>query len=53
MDLVGFLNSIAYRSNSIDLGRRGLAADGEEHEGRIHYEDGISGALSAAPRGSI
>jgi hypothetical protein len=47
MDLVGFLNSIAYHSNSIDLGRRGLATDGEEHEGRIHYEDGISGALSA------
>jgi hypothetical protein len=47
MDLVGFLNSIAYYSNSIDLGRRGLATDGDEHEGRINYERGISGALSA------
>jgi hypothetical protein len=47
MDLIGFLNSIAYHSNSIDLGRKGLATDGDEREGRINYERGISGVLSA------
>jgi hypothetical protein len=47
MDQVGFLNSIVVLVNKIDRGRKGLATNGEEHEGRIHYEDGISSALSA------
>jgi hypothetical protein len=47
MDLDGLRNSILGAAADIDTGRKGLAADGEEHEGRIHYENGISTALSA------
>lgn len=36
------LSSVFY----IDLGRKGLATDGKEHEGRLAYERGISEALS-------
>jgi hypothetical protein len=35
------IGAVAY----IDSGRKGLATDGEEHEGRISYEMGISAAL--------
>jgi len=45
MDLIGFLDDLADFSNIIDLGRKGLATDGREHEGRINYERGISGSL--------
>ncbi|GHV95736.1 hypothetical protein AGMMS50293_20560 [Spirochaetia bacterium] len=47
MDLTGFLDSIAEYVYYIDMGRKGLAIDGEEHVGRIHYERGISGASNA------
>jgi hypothetical protein len=33
--------------NYIDGGRKGLAIDGSEHEGRILYEDGLSEAMAA------
>jgi hypothetical protein len=46
MDLTGFLNDLADLSNKIDIGRKGLSSDGEEHEGRLNYEKGISGALA-------
>ena len=45
MDLIGLLNNILRTVVDIDSGRKGLTADGEEHDGRINYERGISGAL--------
>jgi hypothetical protein len=45
MDLNSFLADLVFYANKIDTGRKGLAANGEEHAGRIHYEDGISGSL--------
>jgi hypothetical protein len=47
MDLVSFLNNLVSQANDIDMGRKGVATDGEEHEGRIAYQNGISGALAA------
>jgi hypothetical protein len=47
MDLYSFLDKIALYANKIDIGRKGFAVDGEEHAGRIHYEDGISGSLAS------
>jgi hypothetical protein len=47
MDLDGLLNRVFWAVAYIDSGRKGLAADGEEHNGRIHYEKGISSSLSA------
>jgi hypothetical protein len=47
LDPTGLLNSIVDSAFFIDRGRKGLATDGNEHEGRINYERGISGALSA------
>ncbi|GHT94407.1 hypothetical protein FACS1894141_1010 [Spirochaetia bacterium] len=32
---------------SLDGGRKGFAADGKEHDGRLSYEDGISTAMSS------
>jgi hypothetical protein len=29
------------------LGRKGFATDGEEHQGRLNYEDGIAAASAA------
>jgi hypothetical protein len=40
------LNNIFISVNSLDLGRKGLATDGKEHQGRIHYESGISLAMT-------
>ncbi|GHU57011.1 hypothetical protein FACS189442_5880 [Spirochaetia bacterium] len=31
----------------IDLGRKGVSTDGEEHQGRIYYQSGIAIALAA------
>jgi hypothetical protein len=47
MDLTSFINELSFYANAIDIGRKGLATDGEEHEGRISYERGISGTLTA------
>jgi hypothetical protein len=41
------LNSLIAFANDIDAGRKGLAADGMEHEGHISFDRGISGALTA------
>jgi len=43
MDLIGLINKILKSAYTIDKGRQGLKTDGEEHEGRLHYETGISG----------
>lgn len=45
MELAGFLNKLTKFSNNIDIGRKGLATDGEEHRGRVFYERGIAGSL--------
>jgi len=45
MELAGILNKLTRFSNNIDIGRKGLATNGEEHRGRIYYERGIAGSL--------
>jgi hypothetical protein len=47
MELIGFLNNLVFIANDIDIGRKGLAVDGKEHEGRIFYEKGIASAATA------
>jgi hypothetical protein len=44
MDLTGLINSVLSSTRDIDMGRKGVAADGSEHEGRISYENGIATA---------
>jgi hypothetical protein len=46
MDLIGLLNDILVGTTNIDKGRKNLATNGLEHEGRLLYEDGISLALT-------
>jgi hypothetical protein len=53
MDLAGLLNKVFQAVVDIDTGRKGLSTDGEEHNGRIHYENGISAALSAFQEAQI
>jgi len=43
----GLLRSITDAATSIDLGRKGFATWGKEHEGRRSYERGIAEALTA------
>jgi len=45
MDQTGLLARIITAAAYIDNGRKGLDTDGEEHNGRISYEIGISNAL--------
>jgi hypothetical protein len=47
LDLVGLLAKIIQSVYQIDVGRKGFLTDGQEHEGRISYEEGISNALAA------
>jgi hypothetical protein len=47
LDKAGLIYSITDAATSIDLGRKGFATWGKEHEGRRSYERGISAALSA------
>jgi len=47
MDLTGLLNSVLESAYQIDQGRKGLSTDGEEHQGRLYYEEGIAGASKA------
>ena len=47
MDLIGLVNSINDATIAIDFGRKGFAARGKAEEGRLSYENGIAGALSA------
>ncbi|GHU17091.1 hypothetical protein FACS1894163_07570 [Spirochaetia bacterium] len=46
MDTAGLIARILEASADIDAGRKGLAAFGEEHEGHLSYEKGITAALS-------
>jgi hypothetical protein len=47
MDLISFLNDLAFCAYEIDTGRKGLATHGEERSGHVYYDRGISGALAA------
>ena len=47
MEETGLLNSIFSSAINIDKGRKGLRTNGEEHEGRLLYEEGIADALNA------
>jgi hypothetical protein len=46
-DQTGLTNKILFSVENIALGRKNLATDGREHEGRLFYEDGISTAAIA------
>jgi hypothetical protein len=47
LDPIGLTDKILTAVESIDAGRKGFAMDGQEHEGRLSYEDGISTAMTA------
>jgi len=47
MELTGLLSNILKSAARIDQGRKGLSTDGEEHQGRLYYEEGIAGASNA------
>jgi hypothetical protein len=47
MDQTGLINKILAAVDNIDVGRKGLTTDGQEHEGRIAYENGIAAASAA------
>ena len=47
MDLTGLVNKILKSTARIDKGRKGLKTDGDEHQGRLYYEEGIAGASNA------
>jgi hypothetical protein len=47
LDLNGLLDNISVSVANIDFGRKGFAADGREHDGRIAYERGITGAAES------
>jgi hypothetical protein len=46
MDLTGLISRVLFSARNIDMGRKGFATDGNEHNGRIFYERGISTALA-------
>jgi hypothetical protein len=45
MDMTGLIARIFTATAYIDNGRKGLDTDGQEHEGRLSYEVGISSAF--------
>jgi hypothetical protein len=47
LEQIGLLNSLVQAAFYIDAGRKGLATTGEEAQGHINFDDGISGALAA------
>jgi hypothetical protein len=47
MDLTSFLVSLTSYVIDIDAGRKGFTINGQEHEGHISFDRGISGSLSA------
>jgi hypothetical protein len=47
LDLRGLVNKIYEAASGIDSGRKGLAVEGKEPEGRIAYEGGIFLAMTA------
>jgi hypothetical protein len=53
LDLIGLLDDILDSTNNINIGRKGLATDGEEHTGRLNYELGISKALDSFQKAQV
>jgi hypothetical protein len=53
LEPTGLLNNIFISINAIDFGRKMLATDGKEHQGRLSYEDGISTAMSSFQEAQI
>jgi hypothetical protein len=47
MDPIGLITRVVLSAADIDAGRKGLATDGREHEGRLAYEKGISSSAIA------
>jgi hypothetical protein len=47
MAQTSLLNDLIFYANEIDSGRKGFATAGKEGKGRLSFEDGISGALTA------
>ncbi|WP_148257245.1 hypothetical protein [Treponema primitia] len=45
MEKTGLLYEVFKSVYNIDLGRKGFATDGGEHQGRLFYESGISSAM--------
>jgi len=52
MDPTGLADKIVLSAKLLDIGRKGLATDGQEHVGRLDYEKGING-LSVAFQESL
>jgi len=46
LDPIGYVLSITQAAAAINIGRKGFATWGKEHEGRMSYERGIAEALS-------
>ena len=42
MDLIGFIDNIVAGAARVDKGRKGLSTNGEEHQGRLYYEEGFA-----------
>jgi hypothetical protein len=47
MDMIGLINNISSAVDYLANGRKGFATKGEEREGRVLYETGISMALAS------
>jgi hypothetical protein len=47
LDRIGLLDNLVDCAVHIDAGRKGFATTGEEHEGHLNFDRGISGALTA------
>jgi hypothetical protein len=47
LDQIGLIDKILDAVENISLGRRGFTTDGEEHKGRIFFENGITGAAES------
>jgi len=53
MDRDSLLSDLEDYASDIDAGRKGLTMDGREHEGRIFWEKGISGAMASFQEANV
>jgi hypothetical protein len=47
LDKIGLINSVIGSVFSIDVGRRGLRTTGQEANGKINFDEGMSGSINA------
>jgi len=47
MDPIGLADKIVLSAKLLGMGRKGLTTDGQEHTGRLNYEQGIDGLSEA------